>query len=461
MNPAHYDVVIIGAGLSGLGAGIRCAQFFRRVLIVEAHSKLGGLNSYYHKQSRAHLFSNGLHTVTNFRVHSRRWGRGLIERQLGLAPEDLALYPPRHASRISLPGLTLTFDNDPATLAGSVAAAFPGEADGYRRLVAAVGEESSRPAAAHPDCFAFLAEFIRAPELRDALALPILTYGGYREGAIDSRMFSVLFRSLLLEGCGSPPDMRTLLERLEARYGALGGELLRRTEVAALETSGDRVARVRLADGRELEADRVLSSAGLVETGRLCGAAWGEAGTISVFQWIGAYDRPLETIGIRDTLHFVCRTPRLEWRVPGDRPFTDILTYSASDSYAFPEPVPAHFKISCFSRSGEWEGLDEAAYAAQKSRYTAELLAASAPFYPELANVRPVVEDSFTPLTVEHYTRHPGGTIYGGAQKTFDGRTPVKNLFIIGNDQGGMGIMGALTSGVLVTNFNLLLGGGG
>lgn len=138
-----------------------------------------------------------------------------------------------------------------------------------------------------------------------------------------------------------------------------------------------------------------------------------------------------------------------------------MLTYSAGDSYAFPQPGKPHFKISCFSRAEEWRDLDDAQYEAQKIRYRDELLSASRAFYPGLGEMSPVVEDSFTPLTVEHYTRHPGGTIYGGVEKTFDGRTPVENLFIIGNDQGGMGIVGALTSGIVVTNFNLLLGSGG
>lgn len=453
----HYDVVVIGGGLAGLAAGIRCAQFFRRVLIVESHSKLGGLNSYYHKHSREHLFSNGLHTVTNFNPTHRRWGLALVTRNLGLSVDDLQLHPARHPSRIVFPGLELTFDNDPRTLEASVAAAFPREAEGYRRLVAAVMEESARPEATVDDCFAYLEQFIATPELRDALALPILAYGGYREGAIDSRMFAILFRSLLLEGCASPLDMKVFLDRLEARFAELGGELARRSRVERLEVRDGAVAAIVLADGRELTAGAVLSSAGLSETGRLTGQTWGAPGTISVFQWIGVYDRPLDQLGVAETLRFACRTPRLRWQVPGDRPFTDLITYSAGDAYAFPQPVKAHFKVSLFSKATEWRHLDDAAYEAQKREYVGLVKRLATEDYPALAGVEPVVDDSFTPLTVEHYTQHPGGTIYGGTAKTFDGSTPVRNLFIIGNDQGGIGIMGALTSGILVSNFNVVL----
>ncbi|OIQ85115.1 hypothetical protein GALL_330590 [mine drainage metagenome] len=452
-----WDVVIVGAGLSGLAAGIRCAQFFKRVVIVEAHSKLGGLNSYYHKVDRSHLFSNGLHTVTNFRPTSRRWGRDLVMRNLGLDWESLEIRPPRYPSRISLPGVSLVFDNDPRVLEESIAARFPSEVDGYRRLFAAVERESVAAQASHADCFEYLRTFIGSPELVAALALPVLCYGAYQEGAIDSRLFAILFRSLLIEGCGSPIDIKSLLDRLQARFKALGGELITRSPVASFSVESGRVRAAVLADGRVLEGARFLSSAGLCETGRLCGTQWGRPGTISVFQWIGAYDRPLEQLGIRDTLHFAASCVDYTWRIPGDRVFSDLITYSANDNYAYPQPGHAHFKISCFSHYSEWSLADRAAYEAQKRRYADELLKVTYGYYPALAEAKPLVEDLFSPLTVERYTRHPGGTIYGGAVKTWDGRTAIPNLFIIGNDQGGVGIMGAMTSGVLVSNLQVIL----
>ncbi len=456
-SPQPWDVVIIGGGLSGLAAGIRCAQFFKRVVIVEAHSKLGGLNSYYHKLDRRHLFSNGLHTVTNFRPTSRRWGRDLVMRNLGMSWDEFEIRPPRYPSRISLPGVTLAFDNDPRVLEESVAARFPSEIDGFRRLCAVVEKESVVLQASHADCFEFLRSFIASPELVAALALPILCYGAHQEGTIDSRLFSILFRSLLIEGCGSPVDIKSMLDRLQTRFRSLGGELLTRSPIASLTVDGGRVRAATLADGRVIEGVRFLSSAGLSETGKLCGSQWGKPGTISVFQWIGAYDRPLEQFGIRDTLHFAASRVDYTWRIPGDRVFSDLITYSANDNYAFPQPGHAHFKISCFSHASEWSLADRDAYAAQKRRYADELLRITYGYYPELSQARPLVEDLFSPLTVERYTHHPGGTIYGGAEKTWDGRTALQNLFIIGNDQGGVGIMGAMTSGVLVSNLQVIL----
>ena len=43
----HYDTIIIGAGMSGLAAGIRLAYFDQKVCILERHYTIGGLNSFY------------------------------------------------------------------------------------------------------------------------------------------------------------------------------------------------------------------------------------------------------------------------------------------------------------------------------------------------------------------------------------------------------------------------------
>ena len=59
-----YDVIVIGSGLSGLAAGIRLAMFDKRVLIVEKHTVVGGLNSYYIRKNRT--IDVGLHAMTNY-----------------------------------------------------------------------------------------------------------------------------------------------------------------------------------------------------------------------------------------------------------------------------------------------------------------------------------------------------------------------------------------------------------
>src|SRR6185503_1908177 len=124
---------IIGAGMSGLAAGIRLAYFDQRVCILERHTTIGGLNSFYRLDGRN--YDVGLHAVTNYAPHDRNGPLGRILRQLRFKPEDFGLVPQR-SSRIAFPGVSLRFTNDAAVLEAEIARAFPREMDGYRRLVA-------------------------------------------------------------------------------------------------------------------------------------------------------------------------------------------------------------------------------------------------------------------------------------------------------------------------------------
>ena len=67
-----------------------------------------------------------------------------------------------------------------------------------------------------------------------------------------------------------------------------------------------------------------------------------------------------------------------------------------------------------------------------------------------------VFQDSFTPMTIERYTGKCAGAVYGSPIKIKSGRTPWENLFIAGTDQGYLGIVGSMLSGVTIVNQHLL-----
>src|SRR5689334_24552509 len=50
--------------MSGLAAAIRLAQYDRRVLLLERHALVGGLNSWFKRGGRR--FDTGLHALTNY-----------------------------------------------------------------------------------------------------------------------------------------------------------------------------------------------------------------------------------------------------------------------------------------------------------------------------------------------------------------------------------------------------------
>ncbi len=64
--------------------------------------------------------------------------------------------------------------------------------------------------------------------------------------------------------------------------------------------------------------------------------------------------------------------------------------------------------------------------------------------------------DMFTPTTIRRFTGHENGAVYGTAKKRYDGRTHLDNLYICGTDQGLVGIVGAIISGISIANRYLL-----
>jgi len=58
----------------------------------------------------------------------------------------------------------------------------------------------------------------------------------------------------------------------------------------------------------------------------------------------------------------------------------------------------------------------------------------------------------FTPNTIRRFTWHDNGAVYGAPEKVLDGRTPIEGLYLCGTDQGYVGIIGSIISGLTIAN---------
>ena len=109
----NYDAIVIGAGMSGLAAGIRLAMFDKKVLILEKHSIPGGLNSYYQRKNfdkgGIRQFDVGLHALTNF-IKKGEKGKPFSKllKQLRLSYDDFKLCPQTHSKILFLRELSTT-----------------------------------------------------------------------------------------------------------------------------------------------------------------------------------------------------------------------------------------------------------------------------------------------------------------------------------------------------------------
>ncbi|GAG08900.1 unnamed protein product, partial [marine sediment metagenome] len=189
-----YDTIIIGAGMSGLAAGIRLAHFDHRVCILERHSTIGGLNSFYRQRGRN--YDVGLHAVTNYTPKGTRRGPlARLLRQLRLSWDEFSLAQ-QVGSAIVFPGVQLNFTNEFERFESEVHRHFPRQKDNFRRLVGQMidydqlGTDSSERSAR-----AVLSRIIDDPLLVEMILCPLLFYGGSREHDMDFQQFSILFRS--------------------------------------------------------------------------------------------------------------------------------------------------------------------------------------------------------------------------------------------------------------------------
>ncbi|GIW94942.1 MAG: phytoene dehydrogenase [Pirellulaceae bacterium] len=453
-----YDTVIIGAGMSGLAAGIRLAQFDRRVCIVEQHSMVGGLNSYYRLNGRT--FDTGLHAVTNFAArneHTRPLVR--LMRQLRLDWDWLRLRP-QYQSAIVFPDAILRFSNDPELLLSQVADRFPGYQDRVRRLFQSLLDYAQWNS---PDASVStrrrLAELIGEPLLGQMLLCPVMWYGNARPHDMDWGAFCVLFRSIFLEGLARPADgILRILRLLVRRYRQLGGELRLRSPVKRIVIRSGKAEGVELASGEVLLARNVVSSAGWKETLRLCGlpdTCPESEPRLSFVETIYVLNQPTRRLGHGDTMLFYNRTDQFCWQAPDGEPCDlDTGVVCASDNFAYQEDDPGVepvLRITVLARYDRWAALTDAEYRVQKELWRQRIADVLDKYVP---GFRAHVEqtDMFTPRTIRHFTWHDQGAVYGAPHKCRDGRLPVDKLYLCGTDQGLVGIVGAMTSGVLIAN---------
>ncbi len=457
-----YDTIIIGAGMSGLAAGIRLAHFDRRVCILERHTAIGGLNSYYRLDGRN--YDVGLHAVTNFTPKGTRTGPlARLLRQLRIRWDDFALVP-QLGSKIAFPGVALKFNNHFEYFRSEVERHFPREKDGFQRLTETVVDyDDLSEETAAISARAIVEHVIKDRLLVDMLFCPLMFYGGSRENDMDFGQFSIMFRSIFMEGFARPwAGVRVILKHLVRRFKALGGDLRLRAGVQRIETDGDRATQVVLDDGTTLEADRVLSSAGLVETMRLCGSqvppSPPKTGKLSFVESINVLDCEPREVGCDQAIVFFNDESQFHYRKPDDLVDLRSGVICSPNNFAYSEPLAEGLvRTTALANYDRWRALDDDAYRQAKQECHARMVEIATRHVGDFRD-RVVATDTFTPTTIERYTGHAGGAVYGTSRKRFDGVTHLKNLFLCGTDQGFVGIVGAMFSGIAMANRHLLSG---
>jgi phytoene dehydrogenase-like protein len=459
-----YDTIILGAGMSGLAAGIRLALYDQRVCILEKHYTIGGLNSFYRDAGRN--FDVGLHALTNYTEKgSKRGPLAKLLRQLRFRWDDFQLAP-QIGSTIAFPDAVLNFNNDINLLRSEIARQFPSQKDRFEILMSRlIDYDDLKQEDFEISTREVLGQIFTEPLLIEMLLCPLMWYGNARENDMDFGQFCIMFRSIFLEGFARPyKGVRLILKHLVRRFRSLGGELRLRSGVEKIQVENGRAVGVVLENGEQIQANRILSSVGAIETMRLCDDTThlevAHAGQLSFIESISVLDCQPREIDFDRTIVFFNDSDKFHWQKP-QHDLCDIRTgvICSPNNYAYsPEDgnlEEGFIRLTTLANHDAWSQLPDARYQAEKMRWYDESVNSAVRFMPDFR--RHVIQtDVFTPKTIRRFTFHDNGAVYGATKKQLDGTTHLSNLFLCGTDQGFVGIVGAIVSGLSMANQHCL-----
>ena len=284
----------------------------------------------------------------------------------------------------------------------------------------------------------------------------MLFYGSAREHDMDFDQFSILFRSIFLEGLARPlAGVRLILKMLVRRFKELGGELRLRAGVERIAVNDAGACReVVLDDGTELDGRARALVGRLARDDAAVRRQPAEAeppppASLSFVEVDLDARRQPRALGYDQTIVFFNDSREVPLRASPTSWSTCAAAWSARPTIRLRRAAGRRHDAD--HGAGQLRPLGGAcraeAYRLAKLRWYDRMAASAVRFVPDFR--RAVIDtDMFTPMTIHRFTGHANGAVYGAPEKRYDGTTHLKNLFICGNDQGLVGIIGTIISGI-------------
>lgn len=455
-------LLVVGGGLSGLAAAIRTARFNPEVLLLEKHSRLGGLNSYFYRNGQ--LFETGLHAITNYSpATDKQAPLNKLLRQLKLRRENLSFCQQIKSEIIFQDLAKLCFSNDRQVLCDSIRTTFPGSVARFERLLQVVSDYDPFTPSPFRSAHAIVSEILDNSLLTEMLFCPLMFYGSCRENDMDFGQFVIMFRSIFLEGFFRPAGtIKDLLDLLQSQLLRLGGRIRTKSAVAKILTRDKKIVGVQLTDGETIACDYLLSTIGYLETlGLLDTPPPGvqeSTPRLSFFETIFQISPLAPPIKEKTTILFFNQGAKFQYRAPVENVDLSSGVICFPNHFEnLPERPQHEIRTTHLANYLAWKKLAE-----QPQQYQEEKHVVACRSKEAVANLigsfpgNIVYENTFTPVTIERYTAKLGGAIYGSPDKRLDGRIGYENLFLAGTDQGFLGIVGSMLSGVSIVNQHIL-----
>lgn len=470
--PNQFDTIIIGAGMSGLAAAIRLSMYDKKVLVLEAHTIPGGLNSYYSRGKRK--FDVGLHALTNY-VSKETKGKPLnkLLKQLRIPYEALKLSEQSY-SKVKFPDHEIVFNNNIEMLIQSIQQQFPHDIDGFIKLIEHI-KNFNEVSLTNETFMAkdVVRTFIKDESLLEMIFCPLLIYGSAWENDMDFSQFAIMFKSIFLEGFARPEDgVRTiinlLLNKFEETKNSSGSEIRYKAKVTKILSENNKIVGVEINGAEIISCSNILSSMGLPETYALTNKKeldQPRVGNLSFCEAILITDKKPIELGIDSTIIFYNNRPTYLYQKPENYFDTESAVVCFPNNFQYGNQYTDDYnegvlRLTHIANYQMWHDLkiqSKSAYNEKKEEI--------------LINVKRILsqcglssdyqinfKDIFTPTSIERYTAHFHGTVYGSIDKSRDGKTTIEGLYVCGTDQGFLGIVGSMLSGISMANLHVLQG---
>lgn len=450
---------VLGGGFSGLSAALRLSLRGIPVRLWERHGRLGGMNSWYERGGL--VLDTGLHALTNFvGPQERSAPMNRVLRQLRIRREELELLPAQQ-SAIRFPGHELILRNDFTDLALQVREQFPRDAAGFEALSQEVLRRGYAPEEEDGlTANGLLERHLSSPELREMLRFPVMFYGNPSPDDMPAGAYATMFRSVLMEGlCRPRGGIRSLLDLLERHLRDQGAEFRLGQGVRQLLLDDQGALRALVTDrGEEIPCTRAISTLGARETAALLPPdvattlTQAPEGEMCFLEAIFQLPCTPAELGFPHAVLFLNGGERFRYAPPAalEAPLESMLV-CAPGNYGEEGPEARLLRLSAITPCRIWEELPPAEYARQKACMVSRLREALHREYPTLAEALAPL-DAFTPKTIRRFTGHAHGAIYGSPRKFPLGDTGIPGLLLAGTDQGLLGILGSMLSGILMAN---------
>ncbi len=252
-----YDVIIIGAGISGLICGCYLAKDGMKVLIVEQHHKPGGYFTSFKRKE--FLFDAAAHSFGGYRKN------GYVRKLLTEIGVDKLVQIIRFdpSDIIITPDFKITFWNDTQKTIADLTAIFPKEKDNiidfFNFLTSANQSEFAR---LKDKTFGYLLRsFFKDERLINALAFPVFGNGGLPPSQMHAFSGAKIFSEFIIDGGYYPEGgIQKLPDTLAYIIEQKGGKILYKSRVKKILVKNNSVVGVKL-DNNEIFISKYIVSA--------------------------------------------------------------------------------------------------------------------------------------------------------------------------------------------------------